>query len=573
MHAAAYFGGLSLHGIRHNSIQTQTSKFRGFFYEKVMSREFEPVTIERRETPRRCSLSLEQVRRLAKEKKGVVIPVALTLPADLDTPFSVYLKARGMEKKEDAETGPFTPSVLLESVIGGESVGRYSYICTDPKETISVTANEISITDRDGTATTQSGERIDPLKAIEDKVSKTVIKTPGLPQFSGGFVGYLGYEVSAAFEKSIPKLDPNTNQPKPDVLGLPEAMLFDFDTVIAYDHAQNEIKIIGNIDVGKNNDVDRQYGEVTSRINAIADKIENTPIVAKRKAGGEEVPSGTTQSNFNEDEYTGIIEELKEKHIKAGNIIQVVLSRRLTKKTNANPLHIYRQLRSGNPSPFMVYMDMVNKKTKVQIIGASPELLVKVEDRRVTTWPIAGTRPKGQTPEEDERLIEELKKDPKENAEHVMLVDLGRNDVGRISKPGTVKVPELMQIQILPTIRHLKSEVTGELGDEYTSLDALRSIFPAGTVSGAPKIQAQKTIFQYEKEQRGPYAGAVGYIGYSGNLEEAITIRTIVVVDGTAYLQAGGGIVYDSDPKMEWKETEAKLRGSLGALERAERES
>lgn len=527
-----------------------------------MNREFEqqPMVIERRESNKKYSLNLEEVRKVAKE--GTVVPIFRTLPSDLDTPVSAYLKLSqekrvGQENKVDR----FFRSFLLESVMGGESVGRYSYIGINPKEGVIVTANEISTLNSDGTVSTQNGERIDPLKAIQEKVSKTVVKTAGVPPFSGGYVGYLGYEVVSAFERTVPKSNP-------DVLGIPEAMLFNFDNIIVFDHARNELKIVGNINVDDAGDLDSQYREVTSKIDAIVDRI-HTPVVVETKNTKKETVDKQVKSNFGKEEYMAKIRRIRE-YLEAGDAIQVVLSQRWARKTNADPFAIYRALRRVNPSPFMVYFDMGDFK----VIGASPELLLKVENRSVSTWPIAGTRARGKTIEEDARLEEELRTNEKERAEHVMLVDLGRNDVGRISLPGTVKVPKLMEVSKYSNVMHLASEVTGKLADNYTPLDAQRSIFPAGTVSGAPKIRAMQIIDELETEQRGAYAGEMGYISYDGDLEMAITIRTIVF-DGktkTAYIQAGGGIVFDSDPEAEYEETIAKSKGSLRAIDLAEEE-
>lgn len=504
-----------------------------------MNREFErqPIIVEKREPNRKYSLTLEEVRARAEGAgEGTVIPIFRTLPSDLDTPFSAHLK---LSRKPN-----FSPAFLLESVTGGESVGRYSYICIDPKGGISV---------KD-----ENGERVDPLKMIEKDVSKNVLRYPGLPPFSGGYVGYLAYETVGAFEDKV-------SISKPNVLGLPKAVLYNFDTVVAFDHARNELKMIGNIHVGMG-DLDNQYYETTAKIDEIANRME-TPIRFETKRTELETRERSLTSNFGKEEYMDRVRKVKD-YVEAGDVIQTVISQRWARKTSASPSDIYRALRRVNPSPFMGYLDFGD----FQIICASPELLLKVENGEISTWPIAGTRPRGKTPEEDEQLAKELMENEKERAEHIMLVDLGRNDVGRISKPGTVKVPRLMEVERFSNVMHLTSEVSGTLSEDRTSLDALRSIFPAGTVSGAPKIRAMQIIDEVEKEQRGPYAGALGYIDYSGNLEMAITIRTVVFKDKIAYVQAGGGIVYDSDPEAEYEETIAKARGSLRAIDLAEDE-
>ena len=516
------------------------------------------TVIEIRGFAKKYSLSLEEVKKIAKE--GVVIPVYRTLPSDLYTPVLAYLQLLG--EKPRAEESPafnFFPSFLLESVEGGERIGRYSYIGISPNEGIVVRDNEISELKNDGTVSTQKTDKsIDPLKVIQDKVSKTIVKTPGLPPFVGGYVGYIGYEIINSFEPTVPKSNP-------DVLGIPEAVLFNYDNVIVFDHVRNELKVVGNIHVEDVGNLERQYQETTSKIDQIVDRI-HSPILFETKKESS-IMTGNAKSNFEKEEYIGAIKRIKE-YIVAGDVIQVVMSQRWARKTEAEPFSLYRALRRVNPSPFMVYFNFGD----FQIIGASPELLLKVEDKDISTWPIAGTRPRGSTPEEDERLAEELKKDEKENAEHIMLVDLGRNDIGRVSVPGTVKVPRLKEVERFSHVMHLTSEVQGRLSDKYTSLDALRSAFPAGTVSGASKIRAMQIIAELEREKRGAYAGAMGYVSYDGDLEMAITIRTVVFKDGTAYIQAGGGIVYDSDPETEWDETVRKAAASLRAIDLAEEE-
>ena len=523
-----------------------------------MKREIETTRIERRDSSKRYSLSLEEVGKIAKE--GVVIPVYRTLPSDLYTPVLTYLQLLGEKpRKEENPAFDFSPSFLLESVEGGERIGRYSYIGISPNEGIVVRDNEISELKNDGKVSPQKTDKsIDPLKVIQNKVSKTIVRTPGLPPFVGGYVGDMGYEVINSFETTVPKSNPDT-------LGIPEAVLFNYDNVIVFDHVRNELKVVGNIHVEDLNDVEKQYEETTSKIDQIVDRL-HSPILFESKKSTDNV-RGDAQSNFEKEEYIRAIKRIKE-YIVAGDVIQVVMSQRWARKTEADPFSLYRALRRINPSPFMVYFNFGN----FQIIGASPELLLKVEDRNISTWPIAGTRPRGQTPEEDERLAEELKNDPKENAEHNMLVDLGRNDVGRVSVTGTVKVPRLKEVGRFSHVMHMTSEVRGRLSDEYTSLDAWRTVFAASTVSCAPKIWEIHIINELEREKRGAYAGAMGYVSYDGDLEMAITIRTLVFKDGTAYIQAGGGIVYDSNPNTEWEETVSKSKASLRAIDLAEEE-
>ncbi len=454
--------------------------------------------------------------------------------------------------------GGFTsPSFLLESVVGGDKLGRYSYIGVAPKEGIILKDGKISHLRRDDTVSSLNTESTDPLTVIQDQVSRVIVKRSDLPPFFGGYVGYLGYEVINLFEPKVPVSNP-------DVLGVPDAMLFNYDNVVVFDHAKNEVKVIGNIDV--DDDLEEGYQQTTARIDQLVDRIQTTlPLTGKKSKGPVEHQS--TRSNFERPEYLKRVERIKE-YIIAGDTIQVVFSQRFARKTDADPFSLYRALRRVNPSPFMAYFDYGD----FQIIGASPELLLKVEEGVITTCPIAGTRPRGKTPEEDEKLAMELSHNEKEKAEHRMLLDLGRNDVGRVSAPGTVRVPKVMEIERFSHVMHLSSEVQGRLSDQYTSLDALRSVFPAGTLSGAPKIRAMQIIDELEQEKRGPYGGAMGYISYNGNLEMAITIRTMVFKDGTAYIQAGGGIVYDSEPEAEFMETISKAQASMRAIDLAEEE-
>lgn len=506
------------------------------------------TVIERRDPFKKYSLSFEDVKKVAKE--GVVISVSRTLPSDIYTPVLAYLQLT---------QGDSSPSFLLESVEGGERIGRYSYIGISPEAGIKVKDNEISEF-RNNSEFTRTGDKpIDPLREIEEKVNKVIVKTSDLPPFVGGYVGYLGYEVASTFEEKVPR----TNK---DVLNIPDAALFNFDSVIAFDHVKHELKVISNIDVLNLNELEKQYKEATLKIDQIVDKI-HSPIRFEKSTKSQSFTRNEAKSNFAKEDYKKAIGKIK-KYIIAGDVMQVVLSQRWERETKAKPFDIYRALSRVNPSPFMVYFDYKD----FQIIGASPELLVKVEDGNISTWPIAGTRPRGKTLEEDKKLGDELQNDEKEKAEHIMLVDLSRNDVGRVSVPGTVKVTRLKEIELFSHVMHMTSEVRGQLAHDRKSLDALRSTFPAGTVSGAPKIRAMQIIDELETEQRGPYAGVIGYVSYNGNIEKAITIRTMVYKDGIVYVQAGGGIVYDSDPEEEFKETQRKAAGSLRAIDLAEEE-
>jgi len=482
----------------------------------------------RGEFGKKYSLTLEQIRDIAEE--GSIIPIFRTLEA-VYTPASVYFSLRGREF--------LSPSFLLEGVEDGNKLGNFSYIGIAPRNGVIL---------KDGEASP------DPLSVIQDQVSRRVVKIPGLPPFVGGYVGYLGYEVVNTFEPKIPVSNP-------DVLGVPDAMLFNYDHVIAFDRAKNQIKVIGNISVA--GDLEEQYQRTTASIDEIVDRIQSQPPMLMQKSEGfEHQPA---KSNFEHDKYLEAVERAKE-YVSAGDVFQVVISQRFARKTDVEPFSLYRALRMVNPSPFMAFFDYGD----FQIIGASPELLLRVNDGTVTTNPIAGTRRVVESEEENQRLEKELSHNEKEKAEHRMLVDLGRNDVGRVSVPGTVEVPHLMEIRRYSHVMHLASEVRGKLSDQYTSLDALRSTFPAGTLSGAPKIRAMQIIDELEPEKRGPYGGVMGYISYDGNLEMAITIRTIVFKGGVAYVQAGGGIVYDSEPEAEFKETEDKAKASMKAIDLAE---
>lgn len=520
-----------------------------------MNREFEQQMshMERHESPEKFSLTLEEVKKVARE--GVVIPIFRDISSDMDTPVKLFSKL-AEESKRGRENKPsnFPSSFLLES--GGENVGRYSYICINPKGGIKVTDNEISELGPDGAIiSTRNGERIDPLKAIQDKVSKTVVKTPGVPPFSGGYVGYLGYETVVAFEGRVPKS-------KPDPIGVPESMLFEYDNVIVFDHARNKLKIVGNINVGDLKDLDNQYREITSGINETVRRISAPEVieaVVKRRS-----IVGEVKSNFTDEKYRAGVKKAVD-YVDAGDAIQIVISQRFSVETDADPFDIYRRLREENPSPFMTYADLGN----FQIASASPELLLQVEDGEIITHPIAGTRPRGRTPEEDAQLEEELKTSEKQRAEHIMLVDLARNDVGRVARPGTVDVTKLMEVVRFSSVMHMLSEVRGRLADGYTSFDALRAAFPAGTVSGAPKIRAMEIIGEIEPEKRGVYAGAIGHIDYTGNFKMAIAIRTVVVKDGVAYAQAGGGITHDSESEDERLETIHKTAATIRAIKSA----
>jgi anthranilate synthase component 1 len=469
--------------------------------------------------------TLEEVRQL--KKYGNLVPVCRDIQADLETPVSAYLKiARG------------NYSFLLESVEGGERLARYSFIGTEPSLVIR-TGNE---------------NPVDPLNLVEKEFAQLrPVSIADLPRFHGGMVGYLSYEVARHFE-TLPC-------PDQDPQGLPESVLMLADTLLVFDHIAHKIKVVSHVHLDGN--VDTAYREATCKIDDLVDRLEQ-PIHSKAPKSAPPNRSEMS-SNFSQAEFEAIVSQAKE-YIYAGDIIQVVLSQRLARRTYANPFAIYRALRSVNPSPYMYYLHLGD----FYIVGASPELLVRVEDGIVSNHPIAGTRPRGKDTAEDLALEEELKNDEKERAEHIMLVDLGRNDIGRISEPGKVEVTQLMDLERYSHVMHLVSHVQGKLRAGLSQFDALRSCFPAGTVSGAPKIRAMEIIAELEKEKRGPYAGAVGYFDFSGNLDTAIAIRTVIIKDNTAYIQAGAGIVADSIPEREYQESLAKAQALLAAIDQAE---
>jgi anthranilate synthase component 1 len=472
--------------------------------------------------------TLEEVKKL--QKQGNLVPVYREIKADLDTPVSAYLKiARGQY------------SFLLESVEGGERLARYSFLGTEPSKVV----------------TTGNGAAADPLTAIEKEFSKfKPVHVEGLPRFHGGMVGYLSYEVARYFEK-LPS-------PERDALGLPESVLMLADTLLVFDHLTHAIKVVSHAYL--DGDIEKAYRKATDKIDALVSRLsEPVPESEIKAQKTHSLRSGQAQSNRTQAQYEKMVERAKA-YIYNGDIIQVVPSQRLSRRTKAPPFAIYRALRSINPSPYMYFLHMGD----FHIVGTSPELLVRVEDGIVSNHPIAGTRPRGIDADKDKALAEELKSDEKECAEHLMLVDLARNDVGRISEPGTVKVTQFMDIERYSHVMHLVSHVQGKLRKGFTQFDAMRACFPAGTVSGAPKIRAMEIITELEPDKRGPYAGAVGYFDFSGNMDTAIAIRTIVIKDGTAYVQAGGGVVADSVPATEYQESLNKAQASLSAIDQAE---
>jgi len=383
-----------------------------------------------------------------------------------------------------------------------------------------------------------------------------MVPATDLPRFCGGAVGYLSYETATRFEE-LPS-------PASDPLGLPESLFMFVDTMLVFDHVSHKIKVLSHVHL--DGDIDDEYQKAIDRIGDLADRLSQPLKPNHYVKSPTPHRNNSLSSNFSREEFEAGVDKIK-RYITSGEAIQVVLSQRLAQPVDAAPFEIYRALRSLNPSPYMFFLDF----NDFHIIGASPEILVRVEDGMVMTRPLAGTRRRGKDPAEDIVLEQELCSDEKERAEHIMLVDLGRNDIGRVSEPGTVEVSDLMDVERYSHVMHLVTHVQGKLRHDLNTIDALQACFPAGTVSGAPKIRAMEIIAELEPEKRGPYAGAVGYFSFSGNMDMAIAIRTMIVTKGTAYVQAGCGIVYDSIPEREYQETMNKAQALLKAIEQAER--
>jgi len=471
--------------------------------------------------------TLEEVKK--RKNEGTLIPVYREIVADLETPVSAFLKInRGGN------------SFLLESVEGGERLARYSFIGTEPYRVMATSAED----------------KTNPLPLIAEELQKhKMVAVADLPRFCGGAVGYLGYEVVTRFEE-LPS-------PASDPLGLPEALFMFVDTMLVFDHVSHKIKVLSHVHL--DGDIDDEYRKAVAKIDNLADRLSQ-PIKPKQDIEPSNPHKNKAlSSNFSREEFEASVDKIK-RYITAGEAIQVVLSQRLAQPVDAAPFEIYRALRSLNPSPYMFFLDF----NDFYIIGASPEILVRVEDGMVMTRPLAGTRRRGKDQAEDAALEQELRSDEKERAEHIMLVDLGRNDIGHVSEPGTVEVSDLMDVERYSHVMHLVTHVQGKLRRDLNIFDALQACFPAGTVSGAPKIRAMEVIAELEPEKRGPYAGAAGYFSFSGNMDMAIAIRTMIVSKGVAYVQAGCGVVYDSIPEREYQETMNKAQALLKAIDQAE---
>lgn len=482
---------------------------------------------------------------LAKAKQGNLIPVWREFLADQETPVLAYERLRTALTEAGMAEGAF----LLESVEGGEHIARYSFLGGAPRALFRAYGRRVEITQADGTTDIQTDA--EPLSALKAYMSRfRPVADPGLPRFYGGAVGYVGYDAVAEFEK-VPLCER-------EGLGWPDMMFGVTDTIIIFDHVRHTMKVVANAFV--EGDPEQAYAAALERIDAMCVHLSKSVPLYVMDAR-DEPAEVAYRSNTDKDAFMARVERAKE-YIRAGDVIQVVLSQRFEADTRAEPLDVYRALRSVNPSPYMFCLEFGPRA----IVGSSPEIHVRCVDRRVEVRPIAGTRPRSSDPVEDRALEQELLADPKERAEHIMLVDLGRNDIGRVCEYGSVQVPELMVIERYSHVMHIVSDVEGTLAEGKDAYDVLRATFPAGTVSGAPKVRAMEIIAEMEEARRGPYAGAVAYIGFGGNLDSCITIRTVLMEQDTSYVQAGAGIVADSDPLKEYEETRNKARGMIKAL-------
>ena len=469
------------------------------------------------------------------------IPVVREILSDLDTPLSVYLKLAD---------GPYT--YLLESVEGGENWGRHSIIGLPCRRVYKLHGKQLSI--EEFGHVTEQRELSDPLAEIETlRKQYNVPRLPQMPEFSGGLVGYFGFETIAYIESKL-------EQDRPDRLGLPDVLLMLSEEVAVFDNLKGRLYLIVHADPSQ----PQAYARAQRRLDELAFRLRRAGPSYPEVLDPKSLAEKDFKSTFTRDEYCALVEKAKE-YIRAGDIFQVVPSQRLSVPFRARPVDVYRALRALNPSPYMYFLDL----GATQIVGSSPEILVRLKKGKVVLRPIAGTRPRGKTREEDLALESELLADPKERAEHLMLIDLGRNDVGRVSETGTVKLTESFVIERYSHVMHIVSQVEGDLRDGLNYMDVLKATFPAGTVSGAPKIRALEIIQELEPHKRNIYAGAIGYIGWWGDADTAIAIRTAVIQDGQLHVQAGGGVVFDSDPAAEWEETMNKGRALFRAVAQA----
>ncbi|MEA5115427.1 MAG: anthranilate synthase component I [Geobacteraceae bacterium] len=474
--------------------------------------------------------------------RGNLIPVYREIMADMDTPVSAFKKI---------DDGRY--SFLLESIEGGEKWARYSFLGSNPEVIIRSRGNRVEVLSADGVS--QSREVDDPLAFVKDYLARYVpVEVEGLPRFFGGAVGYVGYDMVRYFER--------ISLAKPVELEAFDSYLVITDTILVFDTIRQKIKVVSNAHLDEGKAPEEAYEEAKSKIDAIIGKLRaplSLPAPARPEVKADFV------SNVLRQDFEAAVKSAKE-YVRSGDVIQIVLSQRFSADLTVDPFDIYRSLRTLNPSPYMFFLRLDD----TLVVGASPEVMVRKEGEQVELRPIAGTRPRGMSREDDERLETDLLADPKERAEHVMLVDLGRNDLGRVCDIGTVRVTELMVVERYSHVMHIVSNVQGKLLAGKDAFDVLRATFPAGTLSGAPKVRAMEIIEELEPVRREIYGGAVGYFSFSGNMDMAIAIRTLVVKDGRVFLQAGAGIVADSDPAAEYQETVNKARAVVKAIEMAE---
>jgi anthranilate synthase component 1 len=502
----------------------------------------------------RMNLTLSQFKSLAQQFN--VIPLYRNVLCDTETPVGSLLKLR---KK---------PVFLLESVVGGEKWARYSFLCLDPTLTISAKGKRVSISNGKNNVVVTAH---DPLTVVQDIMSHfNPLILPELPRFSGGFVGFLAYDIINSFE--------NLPHRKKPGMQVPDVLLMLFDSILIFDNLKQTLSILTNVHITgeffyrnkpifplrSQNNVTELYKNAVKKIDNLAAALQKScimkpPIAVPQGAEVPERPDVTLfSSSFKKNDFLAAVMKAKE-YIHAGDVFQLIVAQRFSRSCTAHPLTIYRALRVINPSPYMFYFDIGN----AHIVGASPEILVRLEDGKITVRPIAGTRKRGKTEEEDRALEREMHADPKERAEHLMLIDLGRNDVGRVAEIGSVKVTDFMITERYSHVMHMVSNVEGQLRSGLNAFDVFRATFPAGTVTGAPKIRAMEIIDELEPTKRGIYAGAVGYFSYSGNMDTCIAIRTLVIKDGKVYFQTGGGIVADSDPESEYWESVNKAMAMM----------
>lgn len=485
---------------------------------------------------------------LSLAARGNVVPLVKSVTADLLTPVSAFLRI----ERESPH------AFLLESIEGGEKIARYSFLGCEPTEIIRVRNGEISIERADGSLEKREGSMLDLLR--ERMQTHRPVDRPGLPPFAGGGVGYLGYDAVRWFEQLPSKAV--------DDLGIDTGVVMFFSKLLAFDHVKHQIHIIANVFTGDEQSGDTLRARYIAACSEIAKLEAALAAPVELPASSERLTPFEIKSNMTKESYVKAIGTIQE-YIRAGDAFQVVFAQRFTTEITVHPFQVYRALRVVNPSPYMFYLKLGGDET---LLGASPEMLIRANGRKLVYRPIAGTYRRGATENEDERLADELHADEKERAEHVMLVDLGRNDLGRVADYGSVRVEQLMNVEKFSHVMHLVSELTAHLRDGLDYFDALAAVFPAGTVSGAPKVRAMEIIDELEPTRRGAYAGAVMYFDYSGNLDSCIALRTMFTRGRQAYIQAGGGIVADSVPESEYMETLNKSRALVRAIEIAEKE-